>query len=516
MSAVSVAIADLLKHYLITYEWAKDKHTNTLINGVALALLATISTAAFWKGWFYRVIFIYHTSQCFAKCRRRRWCGSKTAVAASSVEAYLIPESMEEEAKSRLTHAPKCVCITWNASEPFSDAIATFMSKHYTRKCSIPAMYDVEKEELGTVEEGFDQPWKRFLRNTGFLRQGAVPIYMHGSDIVAMQEGKDCISLLGTSEACMKAFVTLIKTNFYVKTTQRKEKDSNLVYIYCDGTGRRVFPNRTLDAVVTRHMPMIRHYLKDFQAASKDQKSAFNGFGTYNLGIMLYGPPGTGKTSLIRALCVETNRNGVMVNLRTTKTMKQLRDVFKSANYVIEETVYIFEEFDYVQGIFTQQDPLNQPTVDAGTACRNRIAELTAMMHKDLDATAQTALKDQIAREETRLSELEDAITLDNMLLLLDGLQEVRSRIIVATTNHIHKINPALLRDGRFDIKVELGKFNQEETRELLTKMFPDENSTAKIQATTFPHEKWACVEIISLCHKLQHLDVILAEMGCK
>ena len=100
--------------------------------------------------------------------------------------------------------------------------------------------------------------------------------------------------------------------------------------------------------------------------------------------------------------------------------------------------------------------------------------------------------------------------------MLLDGLEEHRGRIICATTNRIDKIYPPLLREGRFDLKLEFGRFNREETRDLLLLMFPKKSDGAKIQARweEFPEEKWTPVQIISLCHKYRDLDRILREIS--
>lgn len=47
-------------------------------------------------------------------------------------------------------------------------------------------------------------------------------------------------------------------------------------------------------------------------------------------------------------------------------------------------------------------------------------------------------------------------MTLDVILNKFDGLIELSKIILVITTNHIEKLDPALIRAGRMDIKLEL------------------------------------------------------------
>lgn len=39
----------------------------------------------------------------------------------------------------------------------------------------------------------------------------------------------------------------------------------------------------------------------------------------------------------------------------------------------------------------------------------------------------------------------------------LDGIEESTNRLVFMTTNHVEKLDPALIRDGRIDRKIEFG-----------------------------------------------------------
>ena len=70
--------------------------------------------------------------------------------------------------------------------------------------------------------------------------------------------------------------------------------------------------------------------------------------------------------------------------------------------------------------------------------------------------------------------------------------------IIIATTNFIDRIPPALTRPGRFDYILKLDCFNSAEIRELLGKLYcPTDKDKAKLANTVFPEDKYTPSEII-------------------
>jgi SpoVK/Ycf46/Vps4 family AAA+-type ATPase len=50
----------------------------------------------------------------------------------------------------------------------------------------------------------------------------------------------------------------------------------------------------------------------------------------------------------------------------------------------------------------------------------------------------------------------EDPITLDDLLNILDGVRETPGRIIIITSNHYDKLDPALIRPGRIDQTIHM------------------------------------------------------------
>ena len=54
-----------------------------------------------------------------------------------------------------------------------------------------------------------------------------------------------------------------------------------------------------------------------------------------------------------------------------------------------------------------------------------------------------------------------DPITLDDILNIWDGIQEHSGRIMIITSNHYDKLDPALVRPGRIDVKLEMSHLSK-------------------------------------------------------
>ncbi|XP_020105748.1 AAA-ATPase At3g50940-like [Ananas comosus] len=130
-------------------------------------------------------------------------------------------------------------------------------------------------------------------------------------------------------------------------------------------------------------------------------------------GYLLYGPPGTGKSSLIAAM----------------------------ANYL---------KFDIYDLELTE--------VGWNSALQHLLIGMSnksILVIEDIDCTISLQQRDE---NEDRIAPTNDKVTLSGLLNLVDGLWSTsgEERIIVFTTNHKERLDPALLRPGRMDMHIHM------------------------------------------------------------
>lgn len=150
----------------------------------------------------------------------------------------------------------------------------------------------------------------------------------------------------------------------------------------------------------------------------------------WKTGILLYGKPGTGKTATIRAIATYLNYPIHVINIRSYTSEEQL---IRRIAFVQQNSIIVFEDIDCV--IQTRENDIKLDSTPYITESGPRV-DIT-------DASSESPNKQSID-------------LLGTLLNLLDGVMSPSGVIFVGTTNHIERLDPALLRDGRFDLKVEL------------------------------------------------------------
>ena len=142
-------------------------------------------------------------------------------------------------------------------------------------------------------------------------------------------------------------------------------------------------------------------------------------------GVLLHGPPGTGKTLLAKAVANETNSNFYTIggpeimSKYYGESEEKLRSIFEQAEKNAPSIIFI----DEIDSIAPKRDEVS------GEVERRIVAQL---------------------------------------LSLMDGMTSRGKVVVIAATNRVNAIDPALRRPGRFDREIEIGVPNRDGRLEVL------------------------------------------------
>ncbi|KAJ5387261.1 hypothetical protein N7509_009802 [Penicillium cosmopolitanum] len=167
----------------------------------------------------------------------------------------------------------------------------------------------------------------------------------------------------------------------------------------------------------------------------------------YRRGYLLHGPPGTGKTSLCFAAAGLLRLKLYLLNLKTNGLDEEsMSSLFAS---LPRRCIVLLEDID-TAGITKTRGK----TVTPG------------------DNPAIPAPNTEISTEGDFDESSKDTITLSGLLNVIDGVAASEGRILVMTTNHPDKLDPALLRPGRVDMSISFGYMSDNDIKELFASMY--------------------------------------------
>lgn len=141
----------------------------------------------------------------------------------------------------------------------------------------------------------------------------------------------------------------------------------------------------------------------------------------HKLGFLLYGSPGNGKSSVTYVLAKTYNKSIFKIDLAVQKL-----DFLNQIRNIEQGSIVLFEDIDTC--------PLSH----------NRLNSDNEKKHKN------------------------GALQLGDILEILDGYCFLNDCIIIMTTNHIDKLDNALIRSGRMDHKIEFTNATHEQIHQII------------------------------------------------
>ncbi|XP_062565452.1 mitochondrial chaperone BCS1 [Armigeres subalbatus] len=151
----------------------------------------------------------------------------------------------------------------------------------------------------------------------------------------------------------------------------------------------------------------------------------------YRRGYLLHGPPGCGKSSFITALAGEIEFGICLLNL----SERGLTD----------------DRLNHLMNVAPQQSIILLEDIDAAFLSRE-------------DTKTQKAAFEGLNR-----------VTFSGLLNCLDGVASTEARIVFMTTNYIDRLDPALIRPGRVDVKEYVGHCTRHQLEQMFMRFYAGE-----------------------------------------
>jgi len=210
----------------------------------------------------------------------------------------------------------------------------------------------------------------------------------------------------------------------------------------------------------------------------------------WTMGFLLWGKPGCGKTGFIKALMNKTGRSALRINLGGNFDFNELERIIYddeiNEDLIIpqENRIIIFEDIDCMSDIIKDRN-LEE-------------SEEEIFEKKTKDKSIEDII---IASSITKMKEKNN--NLSHLLNILDGLHECPGRIIIMTTNKPEIIDPALVRSGRIDYKIEFTHATLKDVQDILN-FYWDK----KIEITNLNIDlKYSHADIINFCRMSDSLE---------
>ena len=205
------------------------------------------------------------------------------------------------------------------------------------------------------------------------------------------------------------------------------------------------------------------------------------------MGLLFHGLPGCGKTSTIKAIANYTQRHIVSVPLNKIKTCKELLDIFYNnrmnmKDIPLQKRLYVLEDIDChsLKNVVTERSDEETKSCDLRKAGEKN-EDVASLLNLFKIPTA------KVFDDSQKLS-------LAGLLEVLDGVMEMDGRMLVITTNYPEKLDKALIRPGRIDMKIEFGRCTSDCLAEMYKNFFqmalPD-----NFDRSSLPNRKWTPAE---------------------
>lgn len=222
------------------------------------------------------------------------------------------------------------------------------------------------------------------------------------------------------------------RTLIYRGTTRPGSLDPN--WQRCLARATRPFSTVILNEKVKKD---LIDDVTDYLSASTQRWYSNRGI-PYRRGYLLHGPPGTGKSSLSLALAGFFKMRIYIVSLSSTTASEE--SLFALFSELPRRCVVLLEDID-TAGLTHTREEKSPPQAISNS-----------------DSSSPSPPSNSSDRDNTtNKPQPTGLLSLSGLLNILDGVASQEGRVLIMTTNHLEKLDKALIRPGRVDMIVNFG-----------------------------------------------------------
>ncbi|CAN6349001.1 unnamed protein product [Urochloa humidicola] len=206
-------------------------------------------------------------------------------------------------------------------------------------------------------------------------------------------------------------------------------------------------PPAKFDMLAMDHSKKVE-IMEDLRAFREAKKYYSKVGKAWKRGYLLHGPPGTGKSTMIGAMANFLGYDVYDLDLTSIKDNAELRKLFLDTT---DKSIIVIEDIDAIE------------------------VELTTKRSKGKEASEENNNDNHLVIEVSDKNKDHGKVTLSGLLSFVDGLWSAcgNERIFVFTTNHIDRLDQALIRRGRMDRHIEMS-YCRFEAFKMLAKSYLD------------------------------------------